>query len=123
MPALRDLLPADRIVAVHGSLDMPVERVITDSREVRAGDVFVCLPGYRSEGGETRADRHDFIPAALERGAAALVVARAPGMPAPTVVRVRDPWAVVAAMAAAYHGHPSRALTIVGVTGTSGKTS
>jgi len=124
MPALRDLLPADRIVAVHGSLDVPVERVITDSREVRAGDVFVCLPGYRSEGGETRADRHDFIPAALAAGATALVVDReivAP--PAVTVARVADAWTAVAEMAAALHGHPSRRLKVVGVTGTSGKTS
>ena len=65
MPALRALLPADRIVAVQGSLDVAVREVVTDSRLVQPGDVFVCLPGYRSEGGETRADRHDFIPAAL----------------------------------------------------------
>ena len=44
---------------------------------VEPGDVFVCLPGYRTEGGETRADRHDFIPTALARGATALVVERA----------------------------------------------
>ncbi len=124
MPSLRSLLPAERIVAARGPLDVQVERVITDSRAVRPGDVFVCLPGYRSEGGETRADRHDFIPAALAAGATALVVDReiaAP--PAVTVVRVADPWTAVAEMAAELHGHPSRQLTVVGVTGTSGKTS
>ena len=124
MPALRALLPADRIVAVQGSLDVPVREVVTDSRLVQPGDVFVCLPGYRSEGGETRADRHDFIPAALAAGAAALVVDREVSAPPHvTVVRVADAWGAVAGMAAAFHGEPSHQLTVVGVTGTSGKTS
>jgi len=124
MPSLRALVPADRIVAVHGSLDTPVARLATDSRDVGPGDVFVCLPGYRSEGGETRADRHAFIPAALDRGATTLVVEREIAAPAGvTVVRVADAWETVAAMAAAYYGQPARALELVGITGTSGKTS
>jgi UDP-N-acetylmuramoyl-L-alanyl-D-glutamate--2,6-diaminopimelate ligase len=98
--------------------------VVTDSRAVRPGDVFVCLPGYRTEGGETRADRHAFIPAALAAGAAALVVDReVPVPPGVTVARVVDAWAAVADMAARLHGHPSHRLTMIGVTGTSGKTS
>jgi UDP-N-acetylmuramoyl-L-alanyl-D-glutamate--2,6-diaminopimelate ligase len=124
MIPLRALLPAGRIVAVSGSLDVAVGQVVTDSRAVRPGDVFVCLPGYRSEGGETRADRHDFVPAALAAGAVALVVERAVSAPPEiTVVRVADAWATVADMAAALYRHPSRDLTLVGVTGTSGKTS
>src|SRR5512143_238384 len=124
MPSLRALLPADRIVAVCGSLDVPVRQVVTDSRAVQPGDVFVCLPGYRSEGGETRADRHDFIPAALAAGATALVVDReVSAPPGVTVVRVADSWAAVAEMAAELNGHPSHRLILVGVTGTSGKTS
>ncbi|MDX2167066.1 MAG: UDP-N-acetylmuramoyl-L-alanyl-D-glutamate--2,6-diaminopimelate ligase [Deltaproteobacteria bacterium] len=124
MTTLRALVPADHVVAVHGSLDVAVAQLTTDSRSVGRGDVFVCLPGYRSEGGETRADRHDFIPAALAAGAAALVVERdvAPP-PGVTMVRVADAWRTVAAMAAAFHGHPSRQLELVGITGTSGKTS
>lgn len=124
MVALGALLPAAYVRALHGSLDTPVARVVTDSRAVAPGDVFVCLPGYRSEGGETRADRHDFIPAALAAGAVALVVERelAPP-PGVTVVRVADAWAATAAMAAALHGYPARALQVIGITGTSGKTS
>jgi UDP-N-acetylmuramoyl-L-alanyl-D-glutamate--2,6-diaminopimelate ligase len=120
---LRELIDPDHIVAAHGSLDVDIACITTDSREVGRGDVFVCLPGYRSEGGETRADRHDFVPDALARGAAALVVERDTAAPGVTVVRVRDAWLAVAVMAARFHRHPSRALTLVGVTGTSGKTS
>ncbi len=124
MVPLRALLPAGQVLAVDGSLDIAVGEVVTDSRAVQRGDVFVCLPGYRAEGGETRADRHAFIPAAVAAGAAALVVDR----PVPTpegvvVVRVADTWVAAAAMAAARHGHPSHGLAVIGVTGTSGKTS
>jgi UDP-N-acetylmuramoyl-L-alanyl-D-glutamate--2,6-diaminopimelate ligase len=121
---LRQLIDPDQILAAHGSLDIDVARIITDSREVEQGDLFVCLPGYRSEGGETRADRHDFIPAARQRGARALLVERDVGpLDGVTVVRVRDAWSALAGAAARFHGYPARALQVVGITGTSGKTS
>src|SRR5205085_2699827 len=101
-----------------------VRAIVADSRTVEPGDVFVCLPGYQTEGGERRADRHDFIPMALARGAAALVVDRyivpPPGV---TVARVSDAWSAIAAMACERFDHPSQALIVIGVTGTSGKTS
>jgi UDP-N-acetylmuramoyl-L-alanyl-D-glutamate--2,6-diaminopimelate ligase len=117
---LRDV-PFDLLA---GDPHVGVGAVVADSRRIEPGDVFVCLPGYQSEGGETRADRHDFIPQALQRGAVALVVARqivAP--PGVTVVRVAEPWSAIAAMAGAAYDHPSQRLLVVGVTGTSGKTS
>ena len=121
---LRDLLDSGEVIAVDGSLDVEIARIATDSREVKSGDVFVCLPGYRAEGGETRADRHDFIPAALARGAAALLVERDVAARADVpIVRVRDAWRAVATAAARLYGQPSHALRVVGITGTSGKTS
>ena len=121
---LRELIDPSHVRGTHGSLDVEVARIVTDSREVAAGDLFVCLPGYRSEGGEERADRHDFIPAARQRGAAALIVERDIGpLDGVTVVRVADAWTSVATAAARYYGHPSRAMRMIGVTGTSGKTS
>jgi UDP-N-acetylmuramoyl-L-alanyl-D-glutamate--2,6-diaminopimelate ligase len=121
---LRELIHPSHLLGAHGSLDVAVTRIVTDSREVAPGDLFVCLPGYRTEGGETRADRHDFIPAALERGAAALLVQRDVGpIDGVTVVRVADAWSAVATAAARYHRHPAQALRVIGITGTSGKTS
>lgn len=109
---------------VAGEVDVPIRDIVSDSRLVQPGAVFVCLPGYCSEGGEVRADRHAFIAAALERGATALVVDRpvAPSYPV-TIVRVADCWAAIARMACEFFDHPSRTLTVIGVTGTSGKTS
>ena len=124
MRPLRDLIDPDRVLGASGDLGVPVGRIVTDSREIQAGDVFVCLPGYCAEGGETRADRHEFIPVAVERGAAALIVERDGATPdGVTVVRVADAWSVVADMSCRYFGHPSRSMLVAGVTGTSGKTS
>jgi UDP-N-acetylmuramoyl-L-alanyl-D-glutamate--2,6-diaminopimelate ligase len=124
MKPLAALLRGVSYDVVAGAGDVAIRAVTSDSRQVEPGDVFVCLPGYRTEGGEMRADRHDFIPMALERGAAALVVQRdIPVPPGITVVRVTDCWTAIAAMACAFYDHPSQALTVIGVTGTSGKTS
>lgn len=124
MKRLADLLHAVPAQLIAGRLDTPVRAVVADSRTVEPGAVFVCLPGYRAEGGEMRVDRHDFIAAAVERGATALIVDRESVVPdGVTVVRVTDCWSAIAAMACAFFDQPSLALTVVAVTGTSGKTS
>ncbi len=124
MKKLSELLRGVQAQLVSGDLAVQVREVVADSRNVEAGDVFVCLPGYQAEGGEQRADCHDFIPMALQCGALALVVDRDVAAPAGvTVVRVADCWATLAAMACEAFDHPAQALTMVGVTGTSGKTS
>jgi UDP-N-acetylmuramoyl-L-alanyl-D-glutamate--2,6-diaminopimelate ligase len=121
---LCDLLRTIPVELLSGYFEVPVRALVSDSRAVEPGDVFVCLPGYRTDGGEVRADRHEFIPMAIERGAAALVVERriAPP-PGITVVRVSDAWSAISRMACEFFDHPSLALTMIGVTGTSGKTS
>jgi len=124
MKSLADLLRAVPTELLSGDLETAVRSVTSDSRTVQPGDVFVCLPGYRTEGGEVRADRHEYIPMAVERGAKALVVDRPLSPPAGvTTVRVADCWSALAAMACEFFDHPSRRLIMIGVTGTSGKTS
>ena len=124
MKRLSHLLQAIPYQLLAGDPDVLIRSVAADSRRVEPGAVFVCLPGYRTEGGELRADRHAFIPMAVARGAAALVVERdvvpPPGV---AVVRVDDCWSAIADIACAFFDHPSRALQVIGVTGTSGKTS
>jgi UDP-N-acetylmuramoyl-L-alanyl-D-glutamate--2,6-diaminopimelate ligase len=87
---------------------------------VAPGSVFFCLTGL----GE---DRHIFIPDAVARGASALVVEREDVLrtlpSGPTVVWVPDARRALAHAAAVFYGHPSRALTLIGVTGTNGKTT
>ena len=89
--------------------------VCFDSADSGPGSLFCCLRGSRRDG-------HDFAPAAVERGAVALLAERLLPLDVTQVV-VGDPRAAMAPAAAALHGHPSRHLTVVGVTGTNGKTT
>jgi UDP-N-acetylmuramoyl-L-alanyl-D-glutamate--2,6-diaminopimelate ligase len=121
---LSQLLSGSDYDVLRGDPAVPVRSVVTDSRSAGPDDVFVCLPGYKTEGGETRADRHDFAADAAARGTRAFVVEHPIDVPDDaTVVRVADGWDAVARMACEFYDHPSRQLTTIGVTGTSGKTS
>jgi len=92
-----------------------VRAVTHDSRAVVPGALFCCLPGARVDG-------HDFAADAVEAGAIALLCER-PLDIAVTQVIVADARAAMAPIAAAFFGHPSRALAVVGITGTNGKTT
>src|SRR5206468_3567183 len=87
-----------------------------DSRRVRAGDLFFALPGLKQEGAA-------YVTDALERGAVAAVIGPEVKIADAPRVRVSDARASLARAAAAFHHHPSRALQVVGVTGTNGKTT
>jgi UDP-N-acetylmuramoyl-L-alanyl-D-glutamate--2,6-diaminopimelate ligase len=92
-----------------------VRGVSHDSRSVRAGDLFCCLRGERADG-------HRFAPVAVEAGATAVLAERPLDLAVAQVV-VDDTRIAMAPLAAAFHGHPSAAMTVVGVTGTTGKTT
>jgi UDP-N-acetylmuramoyl-L-alanyl-D-glutamate--2,6-diaminopimelate ligase len=100
----------------------PVVGITHDSRLVAAGFAFAAVPGRQSDG-------HDFLGAALQRGAVALVVqadreARwAPYTGRVPLLVVADVRAALGPLAAAVHENPSRRLRLVGVTGTDGKTT
>jgi UDP-N-acetylmuramoyl-L-alanyl-D-glutamate--2,6-diaminopimelate ligase len=99
---------------------MPAEiRGLTDdSRRVSAGSCFVAVRGLRVDG-------RCFIPQAVDRGAVAIVAEPPDPLPGRDIGRilVPDTRSALPRLADAYFGHPSWALTLVGVTGTSGKTT
>jgi len=115
---MTDLLHDVDVVRVRGdAAATEIGSIEFDSRAVRPGSLFCCLPGERTDG-------HLFAADAVDRGAVALVCERELDLPVSEVV-VR-PGAVRVAMAeiaAAFHGHPASALKTVGVTGTNGKTT
>jgi UDP-N-acetylmuramoyl-L-alanyl-D-glutamate--2,6-diaminopimelate ligase len=114
-------VPLDDLVAVvadatiRGDGGTPVTDVAFDSREVGPGALFFCVPGLHVDG-------HTFASAALEAGAAALVVERWLDVEAPQVLvgSVRDAMGPISAEAFA---HPASSMVTVGVTGTNGKTT
>ena len=114
--------PLQELVEAMGDLVLeprPVSGTVTglanDSRAVRAGDLFFAVPG-------TAADGHQYIPRALEAGAAALCVQRAADASVP-VVLVEDVRKALARSAAEWYGNPASSLRLLGVTGTNGKTT
>ncbi len=112
---LRSLVEGLEGAEVLGAHDVEVLDVVHDSRAVTPGALFCCIPGARTDG-------HDHAPAAVAAGAVALLVERPLDLPVPQV-RVADARAAVGPVAAAFFGHPSAALAVVGVTGTNGKTT
>jgi UDP-N-acetylmuramoyl-L-alanyl-D-glutamate--2,6-diaminopimelate ligase len=112
---LADLLPA----VLTGS-DVPVTGVTHSSREVRPGDLYAALPGANRHGAEFVADAARSGAAAVLTDPAGRAAALAAGLP---VLVTDDPRAVLGTAAAAIYGEPSRRLTMIGITGTAGKTS
>jgi UDP-N-acetylmuramoyl-L-alanyl-D-glutamate--2,6-diaminopimelate ligase len=101
--------------SLTGNPDVTISSIAVDSRRVEPGALFVCLRGLRADG-------HDHAADAVARGAVAVLAQRDVAVDA-TVVRVADPLAALSPIAAALYDHPSEVLTIVGVTGTNGKTT
>src|SRR5919199_3318613 len=101
--------------AARDAPPVEVTALAYDNRLVTPGTLFFCVPGFTRDG-------HDFAPDAVARGAAALVVERPLGLGVPEV-RVEDMRAAMAQAAARFHGDPTAELRVVGVTGTSGKTT
>ncbi len=104
---------------VQGDPQTDVRGVVHDSRRVLPGHLFVVLPGATH-------DARAYVPQALERGAAGIVADAPLTRPLPpgrALILVPAARPALADIAAALHGHPSRAVRLVGVTGTDGKTS
>lgn len=96
---------------------IPVYGITSDSRTVEHGYLFIAIPGHDLDG-------HDFIDQAIANGAAA-VMTDGRDMPELKVprIRVNDPRRAASLVTADFYGHPSRQLTVVGITGTNGKTT
>src|SRR5262245_19990144 len=115
--------PLERLVRGIGPLELrgdaatPILDVAYRSSDARPGALFFCVPGERADG-------HDFAPDAVAAGAVALVVERWLDVD-PQVVQIRVPSVrrVMGPLSAAFFDHPAERMTVVGITGTNGKTT
>jgi UDP-N-acetylmuramoyl-L-alanyl-D-glutamate--2,6-diaminopimelate ligase len=100
------------------SADTQVTGLEYDSRKVQPGNLYFALPGLHADG-------HAFIPDAVKRGAAVIVHQDELGewFPGVVYIRVTDSRFAMSPIADAYYDHPSRNLTVIGVTGTEGKST
>jgi UDP-N-acetylmuramoyl-L-alanyl-D-glutamate--2,6-diaminopimelate ligase len=115
MMRLKELLEGIPVLSATADLGMEIPDVCYDSRAVKPGGLFVAMTGFAVDG-------HDFIEKALEAGAAAVLCQRAPGGEIP-YVQVEDSRRALAVAGANFFGHPAGGMTMVGVTGTNGKTT
>jgi len=114
---LSELLKGIRVVSLSTTRDQEITGIAYSSRKVEPGNIFIALKGQKADG-------HDFLPEALQRGAVAIVSER----PCPPEidrawVQVLDSREAMALLAANFYDHPSSRLKVVGITGTKGKTT
>ena len=112
---LRDLLKDIPVLHCTADMDLEIREIHYDSRKVTPGSLFVAVSGFASDGNR-------FIPMAMEKGAVAVVTAKQPEGDVPAVVVPSDRLAL-ALLGCNFYGHPARSMTMIGITGTNGKTS
>ncbi|TFE31732.1 UDP-N-acetylmuramoyl-L-alanyl-D-glutamate--2,6-diaminopimelate ligase [Cohnella luojiensis] len=103
------------ITRIIGDPSVPIHGLESDSRKVKPGSLFFCLPGHTVDG-------HDYAAKAIEMGAAALVTARELPIGATQLI-VPDTRQALAIIADYFYGKPSHKLRPIGITGTNGKTT
>lgn len=118
---LKQWISTYRPTAVHGTAPKTITGIETDSREVTQGGVFIAIKG-------TAADGHSFIPIAIENGASVIVIQDPSTVdfadyPDVCFIETENSRLAASSLALEYFGHPEQKLTLIGVTGTNGKTT
>ena len=111
---LENLLDGVRLSGKHVQ-EMEISGICYDTREMTPGCLFAALPGYKTDG-------HYYIEEALQKGAAAVLCRHAPETAGPWLT-AEDVRAALAQISANWFGRPAERLTVIGVTGTNGKTT
>ena len=112
---LKDLLKGISVLESTADPELDIENVSYDSRKVTENSLFVAISGFASDGNR-------FIPVALSKGAVAVVTAKKPAGEVPYILVDSDRMAL-ALLGCNFYGWPAKSMTMIGVTGTNGKTS
>lgn len=115
---LSDLLNGIATEEIIGTLDRNIEDIASDSRKAKKNGLFVAVRGVTTDG-------HKYIPVVASTHVGAIVCEEMPSQfeSGITYIRVKDSSVALGELASAWYGYPSSALTLVGVTGTNGKTT
>ena len=112
---LAELLSGIKIIEGCYDPELKITGVSYDSRQTKPGEAFVAVPGFASDG-------YRFIPKALENGASVIICEREPEQKT-QYVQVESCRRALAQLGANWYGHPADKMTMIGVTGTNGKTT
>lgn len=114
---LIDLLKTISNAQIIGNTDLEISGIQIDSRKIESGNLFMAMRG-------TATDGHAYIPAAVEKGAVAILCEEVPQhAPDATYIVVPDSEEATGRIATLYYGDPTSQIELVGVTGTNGKTT
>ena len=115
---LEELLKAVRVIQNTGTTELEIKGISIDSRLVETGHLFMAMKG-------TQTDGHAYIPAAINKGAIAVLCENLPEQLTEgiTYIKIADSEDAVGKIATTFYGNPTSKLKLVGVTGTNGKTT
>jgi len=115
---LKDILINSPVISINGDSSIEINNIQFDSRKTTSGTLFVATHGSATDG-------HDFIPMAIEKGAVAIVCEQLPANINNNIcyILVKNTAIALGTMASTWYNEPSSRLTLVGVTGTNGKTT
>lgn len=115
----KELIEKLEYTCIRGSVEAEVSAVVTDSRKIVPGCMFICIEGANFDG-------HSRATEAAEKGASVLIVEKEVAVPEEsrvTVIRVENTRYAEAFISAAWFGYPADTLKVIGITGTKGKTT
>ena len=114
---LSELIKAIPTIKIRGTLDIEINNLTQDSRQVEAGALFFCVKGMVTDG-------HRFLKQAVEKGAVAVIVQDWPAeCHNLTIIQVPDVSKIIKEVAGVFYDYPDRKLQLIGVVGTNGKTT
>lgn len=117
---LSSLLSEIKVNSVSGEKDREIKGICYDSRKTEEDFLFVCIVGFETDG-------HKYIESAVSKGATVIVAQKGACLPEisenVTLVVVDDTRIALASLAASFYDHPEKKLSVIGVTGTNGKTT
>ena len=117
MKTVQELVNVISDVTVKGAVDMAVSHITADSREVKAGSLFICLTGAHVNG-------HDYVNKAVEAGAVAILASEPIEVSdTVTVLTVKDTRIAMQQCVPFFYDYPGCKMRMIGVTGTNGKTT
>ncbi|MHB8923340.1 MAG: UDP-N-acetylmuramoyl-L-alanyl-D-glutamate--2,6-diaminopimelate ligase, partial [Thermoleophilia bacterium] len=113
---LSDVLSQVPIIRQDHDAALEITGLTYDSRRVEPGFLFIAIPGFKTDG-------HDYVPQAVQNGAVAILTERWISGAGVTQIQTDTARRSMALAAANFYGHPSKRMTVVGITGTNGKTT
>lgn len=113
---LFEIIDESAVKQIIGAVDVDVKDVVIDSRKATEGSVFVAIRGYQVDG-------HQYIDKAVANGASVIVCEEIPDVDAVTIIQVEDTKEYLGVLSKSYYHDPSRDVSLIGVTGTNGKTT